>query len=135
VGLGAVLVIGAKSQEVAQDRGHSSELPHADSEDFLDVPLEYVEVVGRSLLERMIERLIAIDVEHISVLVEAKSSAVAPSFRHSLESVKVRVVADMAVAIAEQLITDAAHFGSEMVYFKKKFPLELKITGSDKGIW
>jgi hypothetical protein len=83
VGLGAVLVIGAKSQEVAQDRGRSSELPHTDSEDFLNAPLECVEVVGRSLLERMIERLIAIDVEHISVLVDAKSSAVAPSFRHS----------------------------------------------------
>jgi len=68
VGLGAVLVIGAKSQEVSQDRGRSSELPHTDSEDFLNAPLECVEVVGRSLLERMIERLIAIDVEHISVL-------------------------------------------------------------------
>jgi carbonic anhydrase/acetyltransferase-like protein (isoleucine patch superfamily) len=51
----------------------------------------------------MIERLIAIDVEHISVLVDANSSAVAPSLRHSPENVKVRVVADMAVAIAEQL--------------------------------
>ena len=103
MGLGAVLVIGAKSQEIAQRRGHSSALPHTDSEDFLDVPLECVEIVGRSLLERMIERLIAIDVEHISVLVEVKSSAVAPSFRHSPENVKVRVVADMEVAIAEEL--------------------------------
>jgi len=103
VGLGAVLIIGAKCQEVAQGRAHSSELPLTDSEDFLDIPLECVEVVGRSLLERMIERLIAIDVEHISVLVDAKSSAVAPSFGHSPENVKVRAVADMAVAIAEEL--------------------------------
>jgi len=60
VGLGAVVTIGAKSQDSSQDGTGLPELPE-NHESFLEVPLECVEVAGRSLLERLIERFVAID--------------------------------------------------------------------------
>jgi len=66
VGLGAVVTIGVRNQELSQDRTGLAELPAIGQEPFLDVPLECVEVVGRSLLERMIERFVAIGLERVS---------------------------------------------------------------------
>src|ERR1022692_2730063 len=103
VGLGAVVTIGAKNQECSQDRTGLAELPEMGQEAFLDVPLECLEVVGRSLLERLIERFVAIDVERVSILVEASTSMRMPQFRTDYANVTVKVVRDLYPAIAQEL--------------------------------
>jgi NDP-sugar pyrophosphorylase family protein len=108
VGLGAVVAIGGKNQESSQD---SSELPEGGDESFLDVPLECVEIAGRSMLERMLERLVAIGVERVSILVEAKNSARIPPFRTSYSNVAVRVVRDLYPAMTQEL----AHFSQDEI--------------------
>jgi NDP-sugar pyrophosphorylase family protein len=101
VGLAAVVTIGAKNQERALEQVGSPEL--AGQEPFLDTPLECVEVVGRSALERLIERLVAIDVQHVSVLVEASISARLPLFRSSYGNVTIHVVKDLDSAVTGEV--------------------------------
>jgi hypothetical protein len=103
VGLGAVLTIDAKRQEAFRDGGGLAEVPERERENFLDVPLECVEIAGRSALERLIERFVAIDVECISVLVEAGTDAHIPPFRADYANVTVRVVGDLYSAITQEL--------------------------------
>ena len=103
VGLGAVVTIGAKNQEFSQDRTGLAEMPEMGQETFLDVPLECLEVVGRSLLERLIERFVAIDVERVSILVEASTFTRMPQFRTDYANVTVKVVRDLYPAIAQEL--------------------------------
>jgi NDP-sugar pyrophosphorylase family protein len=100
VGLGAVVTIGAKNQECALGQVCSPEPPGEEA--FLDAPLECVEVVGRSALERLIERFVAIDVQHISVLVEAGSARL-PLFRSSYSNVTIQVVKNLDSAISGEL--------------------------------
>ena len=57
-------------------------------------PLECVDVAGRSLLERMVERLAAIDVDCITILVPPGVAHSLPSFRIQRRSVKAKVVQD-----------------------------------------
>lgn len=102
MGLGALVTIGAKNQEWADDR-FSAELAGFAPESFLDTPLECVELVGRSVLERLIERFIAIDVECVSVLVEATAPTRIPPFRAHYGNVAVEVVRDLNSAIGEEL--------------------------------
>jgi NDP-sugar pyrophosphorylase family protein len=97
VGLGAVVTIGAKNQEWSLEQLGSPQ--PAGEEAFLDTPLECVEVVGRSALERLIERFVSIDVQRISVLVEASISARLPLFRSSYSNVTIHVVKDLDSAI------------------------------------
>jgi len=94
VGLGAVVTIGVRNQELSQGPYRLAELPAIGQEPFLDVPLECVEVVGRSLLERMIERFVAIGLERVSILVEAKAFQRIPKFRTGLRKCHVKVVRD-----------------------------------------
>lgn len=101
VGLGAVLTIGAKSQDSSQDGAGSVELP--ESGNFLDIPLECVEVAGRSLLERLTERLVAIDVECATILVDSRVSPRIPPFRDEYPNVSVKVVRDLYSAITQEL--------------------------------
>jgi hypothetical protein len=134
VGLGVVLTIGGKNQEStrygglheladpgsqslgcqslgSQSQGSQSFDPQSlDSEifetpSFLDVPLECVEIAGRSVLERLIERFVAIDVKAISVLVEATALTRLPQFRSAYGNVTVRVVGDLDSAINQELIS------------------------------
>jgi NDP-sugar pyrophosphorylase family protein len=109
VGLGAVLVISANKS--ANDGATSEEFPPdgwmepsgTGPGPSLRSPLECVEIVGRSLLERLIERFVAIDVECISVLVAATPSLRVPPFRASYGNVTIQVVRDLHSAIADNL--------------------------------
>jgi NDP-sugar pyrophosphorylase family protein len=103
VGLGAVVTIGARNQEFSRDRTGLAELPGIGQEPFLDVPLECVEVAGRSLLERMIERFVATGLERVSVLLEAKAFTRLPKFRTDYANVTVKVVRDLYPAVTQEL--------------------------------
>lgn len=103
MGLGAVVAIGAKNQRFLQDHAHSIDLASAGREGLLVEPLEWVDVAGRSLVERMIERFTAIEVELVSVLVEEGTFLPAPLFRASQENLTVEVVSDLYSAVARKL--------------------------------
>lgn len=69
----------------------------------VDVPLSCVEILGKSLLERTIDRLLDTDLDVISVLVEENAAGCMPAMRWSSSKLKVRVVEDVWVAAAQQL--------------------------------
>ncbi|MGA9507397.1 MAG: hypothetical protein WBV55_01995 [Candidatus Sulfotelmatobacter sp.] len=103
VGLGVVLTISGKNQEWAQEATRSPELAGSGSLSFLDAPLECVELVGSSVLERLIERFVAIEVQCISVLAEASSLTRIPLFRAAFGNVTIKAVKDLDSAISEEL--------------------------------
>ena len=119
MGLGVVLTIGGKHQEWTRGGGlheladlgshsvgsQSSDSEMLDAPSFLDVPLECVEIAGCSVLERLIERFVAIDVKCVSVLAEASALARLPRFRSAYGKVTIRAVSDLDSAISQELIS------------------------------
>ncbi|MGB8989709.1 MAG: hypothetical protein WCC37_24140 [Candidatus Sulfotelmatobacter sp.] len=103
VGLGVVLTIGGKNQEWAQEASGSTELAGSEWPGFLDSPLELVELVGCSALERLIERFVTIEVQCISVLAEASSLTRMPLFRAAYGNVTVKAVKDLDSAVSQEL--------------------------------
>src|SRR6202044_1181042 len=103
VGLGVVLTIGGKNQEWAQEASGSTELAGSEWPDFLDSPLELIELVGCSALERLIERFVTIEVQCISVLAEASSLTRMPLFRAAYGNVTVKAVKDLDSAVSQEL--------------------------------
>ena len=103
VGLGVVLTISGKNQDWAQGAVGSAELAGSDWLGFLDSPLELIELVGSSVLERLIERFVAIEVQCISVLAEASSLTRMPLFRAAFGNVTVKAVKDLDSGISQEL--------------------------------
>ncbi len=106
--LGAVLAIGAKSQTTINGRFGLNCFSTTDSSDtghygFLKEPAECVDVLGRSPLERMVERFVKIEVQDISVLIEEGAIAQLPSFGAEGRKVRVQVVNDLSTAISREL--------------------------------
>jgi len=101
VGLGAVVVISARNQGSSPDC--VGWLPRAEGFPgwLLEEPLECVEVAGRSLVERIVERFAALNLEAISVLVE--SEAFLPRFRNGTRNVTFRVASDLGIAIRQEV--------------------------------
>jgi NDP-sugar pyrophosphorylase family protein len=100
VRLGAVVVVESGNRAhngMSTPRADSTEGNKQPSE-----PLACVEVVGRSVLDRTIERLIEVGVELISVLVGTESAA-QPLFRCASEIVTFQAVDDVQGSIADVL--------------------------------
>jgi len=113
VGLGALVVIGAGNRGLTQSRVQSPEVSASLEGSLLAAPLECVEVAGRSLVERSLERFAAVNLEAISVLVE--SDALIPPFRTHCRNVKFRVSSDLNMAIREEL-SDYSRQGIEHAF-------------------
>jgi carbonic anhydrase/acetyltransferase-like protein (isoleucine patch superfamily) len=94
VGLGAIVVVGARNQAFGP-----SALEGSGSQSRLAQHLSCVEVLGCSMLERTIERLLSAEVELVSVLV-ADELDTAPQLpaKLKLKTVKVEVVSDVVAA-------------------------------------
>ena len=103
MGLGVVLTISGKNQERAQEAPASSALAGSEWPGFLDTPLELIELVGSSVLERLIERFVSIEVQCITVLAEASALTRMPLFRTAFGNVTVKAVKDLDSAISEEL--------------------------------
>ncbi|MFZ0295412.1 MAG: hypothetical protein WAL52_17505 [Candidatus Sulfotelmatobacter sp.] len=103
MGLGVVLTVGGKNQEWAQDATGSTELASSEWQEFLDAPLECAELVGSSVLERLIEHFVAIEVQCISVLAEANSLTRIPPLRAGFGNVTIKAVRDLDSAISQEL--------------------------------
>jgi len=97
VGLGAIVVVGAEREVFC------SAALETDQKALLTQPLACVDVLGRSVLESMIERFLRADVEAVTVLVAEEVSGGIEPFRVTYENVQVQVVADVSAALTEQL--------------------------------
>ncbi|MGB7147877.1 MAG: hypothetical protein WBD45_01935 [Terriglobales bacterium] len=103
VALGAILVVEPESGKAFENVG-SPEASRVERTDFLaSGPLTCVEILGRSVVERTIERFVKADVETISVQVEAGALHLLPTFRNSFSNVEIRVVDDVWTGVAQAL--------------------------------
>jgi NDP-sugar pyrophosphorylase family protein len=103
VQLGAVVAIGSRRLVSAGDDANSADPGGDHAQMMLAEPLACIDVAGRSLIERMIEQFDAIDVETISVMVEAGTSLPTSLLRTARENVTIEVVSDMYSAISRKL--------------------------------
>jgi hypothetical protein len=106
VKLGAIIVVAA-DVGLTQDIGDSDNVK-ASSGGFISEPLTFIEVAGRSTLERMVERFLSAGIDSISILVETESSPLRPLRTASDRvfdkvKVEVQVVTDVSYAITRTL--------------------------------
>lgn len=94
--IGAVIIIG-KVEEPAVSTG----LESSDQRLVVEEPLGCVEIMGRSVVECMIERFLGADVEVVSILVDARV-ALPPSW-HSSGKIAIQVVDDMGCGLSRTL--------------------------------
>ena len=93
MGLGAILVVGEEHEAFCSTPQAGNYL--------LGEPIECVEILGRSMVERTIERFTRTDVEVITVL--APNDYTVPVFPGMFKNVNVLVVTDVASAVTRQL--------------------------------
>ena len=98
MGLGAIVVIGAEFEGV-----RPSLTPRGDHQPLIAEPLACVDIMGRSIIERTIERFVRAGVETISVLLPAEMADTMPSFPVSFDNLKIQVVTDMSSAVTQKL--------------------------------
>ena len=96
MGLGAIVVVGAELESIG------STAPQ-ESAPLIVEPLACIEVLGRSMLQRTIERLARAGVEVISVLVPLEKAYTVPPISTSFENVSIQVVAEMNPAVTQKL--------------------------------
>lgn len=98
VGLGAIVVIGAEFEGVRSSAplGSERERPLAE-------PLACIDVLGRSMTERTVERFVRAGVEVISVLVPVEMAHMVQPRSISFENLKIQVVADVSSAVTQKL--------------------------------
>ncbi|HEY4843118.1 MAG TPA: hypothetical protein VIH78_14200 [Terriglobales bacterium] len=103
VALGAILVVEPESGKAFENIGNP-EASYVERTDFLaSGPLSCVEILGRSVVERTIERFAKADVETISVQVQAGALHLLPTFRTSFKNVGIRVADDLWIGVAQAL--------------------------------
>lgn len=98
--LGAILVVETQSEAGVGDRPALVPLHPADGR---AIPLSFVEILGRSVLERMVELFLASDAESVALVVDSRILHLLPKFRQSYPKVNVVVADDLEVAVAETL--------------------------------
>lgn len=100
MGLGAILVIGAKSEAFIQGQPL-----RANECGVSEGPLPCAEILGRSIAERIIERFAKVDVDAIAVIVEADTAFRMPALQTSFAnlSCEVEVAEDAGSALARKL--------------------------------
>jgi NDP-sugar pyrophosphorylase family protein len=97
VGLGAIVVVGAEL------RSFSSAAPQGSAEESLFAePLPCIEILGRSMMERTIERFVRAGVEVVSVLVSAEVSYAVQPLSTALRNIDLEVVADVGSAVIQK---------------------------------
>jgi NDP-sugar pyrophosphorylase family protein len=110
VGLGAIVVMGAEFEGV-----RSTLLPETEQPSLLAEPLACVEVMGRSMTDRMLERFVRAGVETISVLVPVEHAYAIRCFSTSSENLTVQAVADVGSAVTQKF-KDFARVGIEHAF-------------------
>jgi len=98
--LGAVVAVGSNNQWCGCDPASPLAAPGDVQQSLLPEPLECIEIAGRSLVERIVERFAAVDMV-VAVLVESGTSV--PTFRTAHQNVMVEFVQDLSPAISQKL--------------------------------
>jgi hypothetical protein len=102
------IIIGSVAEQAVLAAGKISQ-PCA----IVEHPMGCMEVMGRSVMERMVDRFLAADVEVVSVL--ADTGVALPWFCHSSGKVTARVVRDMRFALS-QTLDDYSEQGIEFAF-------------------
>lgn len=98
MGLGAIVVMGAEQGSFCSSTAGTM------AEDALSgQPISCVELLGRSVIERTIDRLLRAEVEEISVVVAKEVSHLVQPFSSGFNKLHVQVVSDTASAVADTL--------------------------------
>jgi NDP-sugar pyrophosphorylase family protein len=97
VGLGAIVVVGGALEALS-----STALQTGTQDSPLTGPLEGVEIMGRSMVDRMVERFVRAGVEVVTVLVPAGIPLVTPVISGGFADVKVQVCTDFSGAVTEK---------------------------------
>lgn len=98
MGLGAIVVMGT-----GQDSFCFTTADTTAGDAFSGQPISSVEIIGRSVIERTIERLLRTEVEEVSVVVAKEIAHLVQPFSPSLNNLKVQVASDVASAVADTL--------------------------------
>jgi hypothetical protein len=107
------VVIGAIIIATVEEPAISTPLGIAEQHVVVKGPLGCVEIMGRSVVERMVERFLEADVELVSVLTDARVAL--PSFRQSWDRVTVDDVDDIGWGLSRTL-KDYSERGIEFVF-------------------
>jgi NDP-sugar pyrophosphorylase family protein len=108
--LGAILVVGPQNstpRHASCDRPGSELSPDADQAVLVEGSLACVEILGRSVLERTIERLCRVGVQIISVVMDEASSNLHSAFRGPLNNVTLHITNEP-WAVAAQMLSEYA---------------------------
>jgi len=104
VGLGAIVVVGGALEAL------TSTAPQPGTQESpVTGPLEGVEIMGRSMVDRMVERFVRAGVEVVTVLVPGGIPLVTPAISKGLADVKVQVCSDIPSAITEKFAEYASN--------------------------
>ncbi len=105
MGLGAIVVIAAQENIFGRSLGQSSANVSAEAQEtaLLEGPLAFVQILGRTIAERMIERLVRAGVKNVFVIVEQGAACYLTSFGAALKNVTVEVASDAEAAISQKL--------------------------------
>ena len=98
MGLGAIVVMGAEQESFCSTTAGTTAGGALSGQ-----PVSCVEVLGRTVIERTIERLLRAEVEEISIVVAKEISHLVQPFSSGLDKLRVRVVSDTACAVADTL--------------------------------
>jgi NDP-sugar pyrophosphorylase family protein len=104
--LGAIVVVGAESTAHGRTASARADWTRADA--LFPDPLTCAEVLGRTVVEHIVERFVSATVEVVTVLVHSGVCSFLPPFRRSLDRVTVQVADDLEAAIAGTLKKYAA---------------------------
>jgi NDP-sugar pyrophosphorylase family protein len=113
--LGAILVVGPEHstpRHASCDRPGSELSPDADQAVVVEGSLAGVEILGGSVLQRMVERLCRMGVQIISVVMDEASSNLTSAFRRPLNDATLRLT-DEPWAAAAQMLGEYAERGIE----------------------
>jgi NDP-sugar pyrophosphorylase family protein len=108
VRLAAIVVVGADKEGAGDGASGSAGVVQS--------PLSCIEILGQSVVERIVDRFLGADVETVTVLVAPPSSL--PVFRRSILNVEVRVVQDLWIA-ATQALRDFSEQGIDYAFVAK----------------
>ncbi len=95
--VGAIIIIGASEERAIPTAPGVTSEQHA----VVEGPLGCVEIMGCPVVERMVERFLAADVEVVSILADARVAL--PSFCQSTDKITAYVAADMGSGLSRML--------------------------------
>lgn len=102
--VGAIVLVEVQSR-TDQSSSSGKVVDSNSTTSFAGEPLAFVDVLGRSLLEHTVDRLLNAGVKRTSLVVDSDVASSVPAFRQLLENVAMRVADDPWPAIAQILET------------------------------